>query len=361
MKGKLPFYSSNQHKKGKFIYLLNLTEDMVYIYKKTIGKIGYYYLRASSTQKGKQITKDIAYLGNDLSKISEKLDLLPQKYQKEIRKTYKTIHKFLEANHFLEKVKIKKLKKDKFLSKEELDSIEACKLHWKTCFQKLDVNSKEELLNDFVIDFSYNTTSIEGNTITLRETEKLFIEKKTPKDRSLREIYDLQNTKNVFFELFEKTPRLINHQLIKRIHDDLLENVDVRKSYRTTDIRVTKSKFSSSPARYVKTDMDLLLKWIKNNSKLHPLVLATLFHHKFEKIHPFADGNGRTGRMLANIILLQNNYPPLIIRRKNRTKYLNALSKADKGDINPMSPINYKDLIKFISKEFIDNYWNLFL
>jgi len=216
---------------------------MVYIYKKTIGKIGYYYLRASSTQKGKQITKDIAYLGNDLSKIRVKLDLLPQKYQKEIRKTYKTIHKFLESNHFLEKIKNNKLKNNKFLSKEELNSVEACNLHWQTIFRKLDVNSKKELLDDFVIDFSYNTTSIEGNTITLKETEKLFIEKKTPKDRSLREIYDLQNTKNVFFKLFEKTPRLINHQLIKKIHDDLLKNIDVRKGYRTTDIRVTKSRF----------------------------------------------------------------------------------------------------------------------
>ncbi|MGE0792675.1 MAG: Fic family protein [Candidatus Woesearchaeota archaeon] len=331
---------------------------MVFIYKKTIGNEEYYYLRASSTKNGKQIVKDIAYLGNDFSKIKEKLDELPAKYQKEIRKTYKTIHKFLEVNHYLEKIKEQKLKQDEFLSKDFLNSIESCKLHWETKFQKLDVNSREEILNDFLIDFCYNTTSIEGNTITLKETEKLFVEHKTPKDRSLREIYDLQNTKKVFFDIFEKKLK-INHKLIEKIHDDLLENVDVRKGYRTTDIRVTKSRFSSSPAQYVKTDMDLLLKWFDENKKLHPLILASLFHHKFEKIHPFADGNGRTGRMLANLILLKNNYPPLIIRKKNRTKYLNALSKADEEDINSVE--NYSDLIKFMVKEYVDCYWNVFL
>jgi Fic family protein len=335
---------------------------MVFIYKKTIGNVDYYYLRASSTKNGKQIVKDIVYLGNDLSKIKEKLNEIPSTYQKEIRKTYKTIHKFLEVNHYLEKIKEKKLKQNDFLSKEILDSIESCKLHWENSFQKLDFNSKEEILNDFVVEFSYNTTSIEGNTITLKETEKLLTEDKSPKDRSLREIYDLQNTKKIFFEIFEKVPNKINHDLIQNIHDSLLENVDVRKGYRTTDIRVTKSRFSCSPAQYVKIDMDLLLKWFeKNENKIHPLVLATIFHHKFEKIHPFSDGNGRTGRMLANIILLQNNYPPLNIRKKNRTKYLNALSKADDEDLNSNSIKNYTDLIKFVSQEFTQNYWNIFL
>jgi len=334
---------------------------MVFIYKKLIGKKEYYYLRASLTKNGKQITKDIAYLGNDPSKIKEKLATLSQTHQKEIRKTYKTIHKFLEVNHFLEQIKKEKLKKNPYL-KELLNPIEACKLHWNAVFQKLDDNSKDELLNDFIVSFSHNTTSLEGNTITLKEAENLLINQKTPRDRTLREVYDLQNTKTVFFKYYEDIPKNLNHNLIQDIHSLLINKIDVRKGYRTQDIRVTKARFKSSPAQYVKTDMTLLLKWFdENKNKLHPLVLATIFHHKFEKIHPFFDGNGRTGRMLANIILFQNKYPPLIIRKKNRKKYLDSLSKADILDLNSSTTEEYSELVKFTANEFVENYWNTFL
>lgn len=335
---------------------------MVYIYRKTVGNKDYYYLRASLSKDGKKITKDIAYLGNDVSKIKDELSNLPKKYQNDIRKTYKTIHKFLEINYYLMKIKEQKIKNDEYLPKKLFESVESCKLHFETAFEKLDVNSKDELLYDYIVEFSYNTTSIEGNTITLKEAENLLLNQKTPKNRSLREVYDLQNTKEVFLKYWNSLPKVLSHKLFVDIHDNLLENVDVRKGYRTTNIRVTKSKFSSSPAQYVKTDIDLLLKWYVNyKNKLHPFVLASMFHHKFEKIHPFSDGNGRTGRMLVNIILLQNGYPPLIVRKKNRKQYLNVLQKADKADLNSISKKDYSELIKFISTEFIENYWNIFL
>lgn len=334
---------------------------MVYIYKKVVGNKKYYYLRASLRKDGKNVSKDIAYLGTNPSKIKEKLSQIPTNYQKAIRKTYKTIHKFLEINYYLEKVKEKKLKTNNFLSKDLLNDIEACKLHWLTFFNKLDENSKDEILYDFIVEFSYNTTSLEGNTITLKEAEKLLLDQRTPKNRSLREIYDLQNSKNIFFKHYENPNKKITHELMQEIHDNLIENIDVRKGYRTKDIRVTKSRFNSSPAQYVKTDMELLLKWLESNKNLHPLVLASLFHHKFEKIHPFFDGNGRTGRMLANIILLKNDYPPLMIRKKKRTNYLNALSDADDEDIMSNDKKSYNNLIEFVAKEFTENYWNIFL
>ena len=118
------------------------------------------------------------------------------------------------------------------------------------------------------------------------------------------------------------------------VHDKLLENIDERKGYRTTDIRVIRSNFDASPSKYVKTDMDLLLKWYHNNKdKLCPLVLALVFHHKFEKIHPFMDGNGRTGRMIMNFILLKNKFPPMIIHKKTRKEYLESMREADMSNL----------------------------
>jgi len=334
---------------------------MVYIYRKRIGEKDYYYLRASVLKEGKLITKDILYLGSDLNSIRDKIKDIPHKYSEQIKKTYKTIDKFIESNLYLGKVRALKLKKDVYLDRESQEYIESCKMHWSFEFSKQDELTKDEILKNFIVEFAFNTTSIEGNTISLDQAQKLLVDNLTPKNKSLREIYDLQNTEKVFMELFHDGKREINHDLICHIHDSLLENIDARKGYRTQDVRVFKAHFKSTPWPYVKTDMDLLLKWFRENKdKLHPFILAVAFHHKIEKIHPFMDGNGRTGRILMNYILLRQGYPPIIITKKNRTKYLDNLNKADGCPIDKMTGL-YADLIQFSSSEYSDNYWNIFL
>jgi len=334
---------------------------MAYIYKKIVKGKPYYYLRVSKRVKGKIVVKDIAYLGSNPNDIKERLKEIPEKYKGEIRKTYRKIKKSIESEHYLNKIKKSKLKEDLFIDKKLLLEIEANKLHFNTEFLKLDTKTKNEIYHQFLIDFAYNTTSLEGNTITLEEAHKLLTENLTPKDRTLREIHDLKNTEKVFFDLINKKGK-ITHNLIMKTHDELMLNIDKRKGYRTHDIRVFKSRFDASPGEYVKTDMDLLLRWYEDNlKKLHPLVLAVMFHHKFERIHPFGDGNGRTGRMLMNYILLQSKYPPIIVRKVRRNDYLNALADADKSNLTDMDKKHYKKLIKFISEEFVDGYWNMFL
>ncbi len=331
---------------------------MAYIYKKVIGRKPYYYLRISKRVQSKVITKDIAYLGNDISQINTKLDRLPAKYKTEIRKGHRNIKRFIDSNYYLEKVK--KLKENPYFDQEVLKKIEAIKLHFNEHFCKFHQKTITEAYGHFLIDFAYNTTSIEGNTITLQQAEKLLRENLTPKEKSPREIFDLQNTKKVFFYLIEEKPTF-NQDLVINIHDLLLENIDLRKGYRTEDIRVFKSQFKSSPGKYVKIDAGLLFKWYnKYKNKLHPLVLVCLFHQKFEKIHPFYDGNGRTGRMVMNYLLMKNKYPPLIIQKKNRAEYLEALSQADKSDLNKIDPKYFKELVAYLSAEYIKSYWENF-
>lgn len=333
---------------------------MVYLYRKRIGKKDYYYLRASIKKDGKLVTKDIAYLGNDPNELMDNLDKLPQQYKKDIRKAYRTLKRFVQVNRYLQKAKALKLKEDSLLDKNQYLDVEACKIHWQEEIANLHPKTKEEALKNFIIEFAFNTAAIEGNTITLNEARKLLEEQRAPKDRTLREIYDLQNTESVFFKLLRTLPE-ITHELVQQIHTNLLHNIDDRTGYRTQDVRVFKARFQSTPAQYVKTDMGILLQWLKKNDTLHPLVLATAFHHKFEKIHPFMDGNGRSGRMLANLILLKKKYPPLIYRKKNRKTYLVSLSKADKSDLDSLDQKNYADLLSFSSKEYVDNYWRVFL
>ena len=331
---------------------------MAYIYKKIIGNKPYYYLRASERKGKKIIAKDIAYLGNSIDEVKNSLN--KQKYKEKIRKAYKTIHNFLESNYWLEKAEALKLKLDSFLENKQKE-IEACKLHYNNIFQKQDGITKKEILKKFVIEFAFNTTSIEGNTITLQQAKNLLEEGLTPQNKTLREIYDLQNTEKVFSEILELKEE-ISHELMSKIHSGLMENIDPRKGYRVVDVHVIRANFDATPAPFVKTDMDLLLKWYnENKKKLHPLVLAAIFHHKFEKIHPFMDGNGRTGRMVLNYILMKNYYPPLIIHKKTRADYLEVLRKADKSDLTKSSKENYSSLAQFIADEMIVSYWNLFL
>ena len=333
---------------------------MVYIYKKTIGNKNYYYLRASERKGKRVISKDIAYLGSSIDEVKKNLEEL-SKYKAQIRKAYKTINSFLESNYFLEKAKKLKLKKDNIL-KDKTDEVMACKLHYNDVFKKMDELTRKEILKNYVIEFAYNTASIEGNTISLEEARNLLNEGITPKGKTLREIYDLQNTEKVFFKLLDRLKDNLNHDLIIEIHDRLLENIDARNGYRTTDIRVVKSNFDASPGKYVKTDINLLLKWFnENKDKLHPLVMAIIFHHKFEKIHPFMDWNGRTGRMIVNYILLKNNLPPTIIHKKTRKEYLEAMREADECDLWKVDEKKYRDLIDYGISEYTDTYWNIFL
>jgi len=333
---------------------------MVYIYKKPIGNKNYYYLRASEKKGKKLVTKDIAYLGSSIEEVKKNLDKLSQ-YKENIRKSYKKINFVLESNHFLEKAQKLKLKKDDYL-KDKTNDVEACKIHFNELFRKLNELTKKEIFKNYVIEFAYNTASIEGNTINLEEARNLLNEGITPKDKTLREIYDLQNTEKVFFDLLNnKLKDKLDHNFIIEIHDKLLENIDERKGYRKTDIRVIKSNFDATPGKYVKTDIDLLLKWFnETKGKIHPLILAIAFHHKFEKIHPFMDGNGRTGRMLMNYILLSNNLPTTIIHKRTRKEYLEAMREADEVDLWKIND-NYNELIAYGADEFIDTYWNLFL
>ncbi|HIH43246.1 TPA: Fic family protein [Candidatus Woesearchaeota archaeon] len=333
---------------------------MVYIYKKIIADKAYYYLRASQKKGSKTIVKDIAYLGSKIKDVKDALEKLP-KYKEQIRKAYTLMNIALESNLYLEKIHASKIKKNDYLDYGLLTEIEACKLHYNTVFKKMHELTKQEIFKNFIIEFAYNTASIEGNTIKLIEARNLLQEGFTPKNKTLREIYDLQNTETIFNSLFTSKED-INHELIIDIHTGLLKNIDSRIGYRTEDVRVFKSRFDSSPAQYVKTDMGLLLKWYnENKNNLHPLVLAAVFHHKFEKIHPFMDGNGRTGRMLLNYILLRNDYPPLIIHAKKRKEYLDALDEADDSKPTSFNKKEYTQLLGFAADEMIASYWGIFL
>ena len=93
---------------------------------------------------------------------------------------------------------------------------------------------------------------------------------------------------------------------------------------------------------------------------LNPLILAAIFHEKFERIHPFYDGNGRTGRILLNLILIKNSFPPLIIENSKRNSYYEVLTKGHKADLNKTQTEEYKPIVKFCYFQLIETYEKIF-
>lgn len=320
----------------------------MYIEKKKIGKNEYNYLKVSVRVGNEVKTKTIAYLGKEpMSKnaIKEKIAKMSKskidRIKRELKKEITDINK-------------------EFLNDALLNTLEKIK---KDFNKKLKLDNKliDDMFKDFKTFYIYNTNAIEGNTLTLQETSLLLNENKTPEGRDLREIYDHINEKETFDYILKNKPT-VNNDLIIKLHSMLLDKIDKRVgSFRLHNVRVFGASFETSPAKYVRIDMSLLLKWYnKNKKRLHPLILAAIFHEKFERIHPFYDGNGRTGRMLINLILIQSNLPPLIIKNKDRKEYYEVLSFAHKADLTKTDINLYKPIVNFCHNQILSTYEKIF-
>ena len=335
---------------------------MAYIYKKKTKNGEYYYLRTSIRRGDKVITKNVAYLGSNLSKAKIKLSKLKE-FDKEIKKNKRKIDRFFESEYYLNKAKEKKYKKDKYLG-ELQDEIEACQIHYNKKFKKEHKLTKEDIWLDFLVQYSQNSVAIEGNTITIPQARDLIINNVTPDSKDLREIHDLENHKRVFFSLL-KSNKKITEELILEIHSELMSNIDTRKGYRTRDVKVIGgfgNAFKTTTHSYISTDMKKLLEWYNGIKKnIHPLMLSAIFHHKFESIHPFFDGNGRTGRMILNYMLLLHNYPPVIISNKLRGEYYNALRSVRAKSSYDENIESYSPIINEVGQSLIQSYWDVFL
>jgi len=313
----------------------------MFIEKKIINGKSYYYLKHSFRSGNKVKTKTFAYLGD--KKDNKKIEELKKSFNKEkLKKIKEELFQEKDWNALL-------LKKDK-------EKIKDIKKEFSFKLKKLDEKTKKDMFDDFLTHFIYNTNAIEGNTLTLRETDLLLNKSITPQGRTLREIHDHLNSRDVFY-YSQKNNLEISSKTIILIHDMLMEKIDERKGYRNGNVKVIGATFKSSPFQYIKTDMNLILRWYnKNKKKLHPIILASLFHHKFEKIHPFYDGNGRTGRMIINLILMKNEIPPIILSNKQRKKYYSVLSEADKTGLTEITE-DFKPLVNFISTQVLKT-WN---
>ncbi len=184
----------------------------------------------------------------------------------------------------------------------------------------------EEEWKEFTELFTYNTNAIEGSTITLQETSEL-VEHKISPNKSLKDVKEMESHAKLFFEILNKKDDKLSNKLILKWHKILFQETkqDIAGKFRDYLIRV--GSYRAPDWQDVNKLMKGLINFYKNNKKMNPVELSARMHYKFEKIHPFGDGNGRVGRLLMNYILWSNNYPILVIEYKKRKSYYKALQK----------------------------------
>lgn len=225
----------------------------------------------------------------------------------------------------------------------------------------LPKSAVKKLREKLQVEMTYNSNAIEGNSLTLKETFLVVNEGLTVKGKPLKdhlEAKDHHSALQYLYEMIEKGRRnTMSEQLIRSLHEIIMQETDKEWAgrYRNSNVIIGGADHKPPDALEVPNQMQKLIHWLASQKKkLHPVELAALLHHKLVYIHPFLDGNGRTARLVMNVLLMQKDYPLVIILKNDRKKYYNILDKADKN--------NYEPLIRFIAQSVersLDIYLNI--
>lgn len=200
---------------------------------------------------------------------------------------------------------------------------------------------RERLRQAFLVDFTYASNAIEGNTLTLSETA-LVLSGMTVGEKPLKDHLEATGHRDAFcfLEEFVKSDAPVSEAFIRQLHSLVLADKPLdRGVYRRIPVIIT-GAVHTPPQPYMVSPM--MEAWVRElrSTRLHPLVAAAVFHVRFEAIHPFIDGNGRTGRLLANFILMRGGYLPISVKYENRRAYYEAFTAYHRnGDISPMLAI----------------------
>lgn len=221
--------------------------------------------------------------------------------------------------------------------------------------EKLGKSTLLELLDEAELSESvYNSNAIENSTLTLPQTEKILLEMEASKDLNLREVYEAQNLARITKYIHEKAISTdLDEELIILLHQMLIGNIDdsiagrFRKEHEY--VRVG-THIAPSPEHIGRMIENVLVEYSSNQNEYF-LEKISRFHLEFETIHPFNDGNGRIGRILANWQLLRLGYPQIIIRNKGKQKYYDSFGVyRSQKNIQPLLVILYRALTESLHK-----------
>ena len=201
-------------------------------------------------------------------------------------------------------------------------------------------NISQDYMDDILVRMSHHSSAIENNTLTLPETVSIILHNTVPNKASLREVYEIDNHRYAMEYLYAASTlqEELTLDILFKTDELLMDKLHhERGMFKTKKNFIRGAEFDTASPQ--ETPM-LMKQWIDNvnyrlevaTSKADVIELACESHIEFERIHPFADGNGRTGRLLMNFLLLKKNIAPFIIDKKDKERYVYFLATQDVAD-----------------------------
>ncbi|MBF0289216.1 MAG: Fic family protein [SAR324 cluster bacterium] len=224
-------------------------------------------------------------------------------------------------------------------------------------YRPLPLEVVNNLHEDLILRWTYNSNAIEGSTLTLKET-KVALEGITIGGKTMKEHFEAINHREAiyFVENLVKANEPLTEWQIKSIHQLILKNIDDPHAgvYRKTNVIISGADHIPPDALQVESEMQNFIGWYETEAKnLHPVERAARVHVDFVKIHPFVDGNGRTSRLLMNLELIKDGFPPVVLTVEKRLEYYEALDLAHTQG----KYIQFFDLVGDIVESSFKPYW----
>lgn len=221
--------------------------------------------------------------------------------------------------------------------------------------EKLPESADLKNLINFGLRFTYNTNKIEGSRLSLKDVAMIYEKNFVSADSHIDQVNEAKRHMKLYEKMLGSCEE-ISLELILDWHNYLFELSKINEAgiFRNYPIQISMSNYTP-PSAGIEDLMENLLYWYHTNkNSVNPVYLASVFHFRFESIHPFGDGNGRMGRLLMNKILYQHYYPMFNITFKRRIAYYNALEKAN---LNGFEKTNVKENEMFFISWFFKNYF----
>lgn len=234
-----------------------------------------------------------------------------------------------------------------------LDKAEELK-HEFEALQPMKLEDEKRLWEKLRMEWNYNSNHIEGNTLTYTETELLLKHDKVSGDHTIRELEEVKahDLAVAWIKNWAQSDRQLTESDIRELNKIILVKpfwkeamtpdgqmtrreikVGVYKQYPNSVLLESGEMFEYASPQETPIKMAELIEWLRASKDQNPIALAAEFHHRFILIHPFDDGNGRVARLMVNLLLMQAGYLPIVVKSAEKRKYLDALQKADAGDM----------------------------
>ena len=291
----------------------------------------YYYIQINSPFFAKQY-----FVG----KINEFPGMMDIYHQQTMLKVLRDMLKFVCAKEY----------SSKLLSKRELLLLDLIRIIFFYHNQFLSSPETDNRQKRVFQTYVHGSTSIEGNTFSLQETELTLYQSITPTGKTRREFYEIDNYRRLQTDPIMKKENITKASIL-RLHEHLMKNILSENigEYRRISVAIHGSDTSPSPPPLIDQEMNELIEWYNDEVKqktVHPLEIMLKFHSRFEQIHPFIDGNGRVGRELLRWQAKKFYFPLFIFTDKTRQSYLTALYKSDNNELGPLYQLSIKLLVK---------------